>query len=444
MLKCLNGNDMAGTMRVAPAGAPCHYARVARMTTDARIGRRGFVVGSVAVLATAGCAAHPADLSFWAMSYQGDYAPFLMTEFTAATGLTVDVQSLPWTASHEKLLTAFAGDALPDVLMLPNGWVDEFAMIGAIRPLPSRAMLDGVFPGAVPDTRTPHAVPWSVAPRVQFFRRDLLAAAGWDAPARDWDGWRRMATALKRRRPDDYVFLFLLNWPDDLLTMFTQVGGRVLCERDTRGNFATPEGRFALAYYMSLFDDGFAPVVASTEVQDQFAAFAQGQFAIWNSGPTTLLDMRRRSAELPQDRWGTARIAGPGGPGAISTRDVSLCVSTRSRRPGDAWALLRHCTAPASEQRFAGLIGSLPAREAAWSGMPFPTDVIAPFAAQARAVADSPSIPEWEQIREQVALYAERAIRGLLSVEETLVALDARADAILAKRRALVQAGKLT
>jgi 1-deoxy-D-xylulose 5-phosphate reductoisomerase len=76
--------------------------------------------------------------------------------------------------------------------------------------------------------------------------------------------------------------------------------------------------------------------------------------------------------------------------------------------------------------------------------MPFPTDVIAPFAAQARAVADSPSIPEWEQIREQVALYAERAIRGLLSVEETLVALDARADAILAKRRALVQAGKLT
>jgi hypothetical protein len=249
MLKCFNGNDMAGTMRVAPAGAPCHYARVARMTTDARIGRRGFVVGSVAVLATAGCAAHPADLSFWAMSYQGDYAPFLMTEFTAATGLTVDVQSLPWTASHEKLLTAFAGDALPDVLMLPNGWVDEFAMIGAIRPLPSRAMLDGVFPGAGPDTRTPHAVPWSVAPRVQVFRRDLLAAAGWDAPARDWDGWRRMATALKRRRPDDYVFLFLLNWPDDLLTMFTQVGGRVLRERDTRGNFATPEGRFALAYY---------------------------------------------------------------------------------------------------------------------------------------------------------------------------------------------------
>lgn len=428
---------------MARVGAGCHDAGVARMTTDARIGRRGFVAGSVAALATAGCTVRPTDLSFWAMSYQGDYAPFLMTAFTAETGLTVDVQSLPWTASHEKLLTAFAGDALPDVLMLPNGWVDEFAMIGAIRQLPSRALLDGVFPGVVPDVRTPHAVPWSVAPRVQFFRRDLLAAAGWDVPARDWDGWRRMAAAIKRRSPDDYVFLFLLNWPDDLLTMFTQMGGRVLRERDTRGNFATPEGRAALAYYKSLFDDGFAPVVASTEVQDQFAAFAQGQFAIWNSGPTTLLDMRRRGAELPPDRWGTARIAGPDGPGAISTRDVSLCVSTRSRRPDDAWALLRHCTAPASERRFAGLIGSLPAREAAWSGLPFPADVIAPFAAQARTVAGSPSIPEWEQIWEQVALYAERAIRGLMSVEETLAALDVRVDAILAKRRALVHAGKL-
>lgn len=409
-----------------------------------RIGRRAFVAGTAAMLATGGCTrTAPADLSFWAMSYQGDYAPFLTSTFTAATGLSVDVQSLPWTAAHEKLLTAFAGDALPDVLMLPNGWVDEFEMIGAIAPVPSPSLLDGIFPGIADPRQPPYAVPWSVAPRVQFFRRDLLAAAGWDAPAGDWGGWRRMAAGLKRRRPDDHVFLFLLNWPDDLLTMFSQVGGRRLRDRDTRGNFATPEGREALSYYKSLFDDGYAPVAASTEVQDQFAAFAQGRFAVWNSGPTSLLDFHRRRAELPEDRWGTARIAGPDGPGAISTRDVSLCVSARTRRPREAWRLLRHFTSPESERRFAGLIGSLPARKAAWAGMPFPPEVIAPFAEQASAVADSISIPEWERIREQVGLCAERAIRGLLTVDEALAELDARADAILAKRRALVDAGKL-
>ena len=53
-------------------------------------------------------------LSLWAMSYEGDYSPMLMPAFTRATGITVDVQSLPWTAAHEKLLTAFAGGSLPD------------------------------------------------------------------------------------------------------------------------------------------------------------------------------------------------------------------------------------------------------------------------------------------------------------------------------------------
>ncbi len=409
---------------------------------------RRAVLAGAAALAAGGCGprADPAAVRFWAMSYQGDYAPHLTTAFTARTGLTVDVQSLPWTAAHEKLLTAFAGGGLPDVLMLPNGWIGEFAMIGALAPLPAADLLAGIFPGALSATGgagARYAVPWSVAPRVQYYRRDLLAAAGWDAPAGDWDGWRKMGFALKRRRPDDYVFMMLLNWPDELLTMLTQLGAPKLRDRDTRGNFATPEGRAAFAYYKSLFDDGLAPRFASTEVPDQFAAFAQGLFAIWNSGPTTLMDLRRRQAEIAPRQWGTARIAGPHGPGAVSVRDVSLCVSATSPRPRAAWALLRHLTSPASELRFARMIASLPARMSAWPALDWPADVIAPFAAQARVTADDPAIIEWEQIREQVQIFAERAVRGLMTIDAALAALDARADAILARRRALVEAGRI-
>jgi multiple sugar transport system substrate-binding protein len=38
----------------------------------------------------------------------------------------VEVQQLPWTAAHEKLLTAFAGDVMPDICQLGNTWVPEF------------------------------------------------------------------------------------------------------------------------------------------------------------------------------------------------------------------------------------------------------------------------------------------------------------------------------
>ncbi len=42
---------------------------------------------------------------------------------------------MPLTAAHEKLLTAFAGDALPDISQLGNTWIPEFATLGALEPL---------------------------------------------------------------------------------------------------------------------------------------------------------------------------------------------------------------------------------------------------------------------------------------------------------------------
>lgn len=399
-----------------------------------------------ALLAACAPTRDPDAVRLWAMSYEGDYSPLLMPAFTRATGLSVDVQSVPWTAAHEKLLTAFAGDALPDVMMLPAGWLGEFAMIGAVAPVPSPALVADTVPGARAATQVggrDYAVPWSVAPQVQFFRRDLLAAAGYDLPPDAWAEWRRMGLALKRRRPDDYVFLMLLNWPGALVTMLAQAGATPLRENGTRGNFRTPEARAAFAYYASLFADGLAPRALSTEVQDPLAAFAQGQFAIWPSGPTLLVDLSRRSAELPPERWGTARLAGPDGPGAASAISACLCVSARSPRPAEAWALVRHLTSTPSELRFQRLIGNLPARASAWRSPQLAQPVLAPFARQMSQPADIPKVVEWERIQAEIQIVAERLVRGLVTLNEALAECDRRADQILARRRALVQAGKL-
>jgi multiple sugar transport system substrate-binding protein len=404
-------------------------------------------LASAAALAGGACTPRAADgLRFWAMSYEGDYAPWLTTDFTRATGVPVDVQSVPWTAAHEKLLTAQAGGSLPDVFMLPAGWIGEFAMIGGIAPVPSPALVADIVPGVLAPTRIAgrgYAVPWSVAPQVQFFRRDLLAAVGYDAPPQDWGGWRRMARALKRRRPDEFVFLMLLNWPGALMGMLFQSGAALLRDADTRGNFRTPEARAAFAFYASLYAEGLAPVALSTEVQDPLAAFGQGRYAIWPSGPTTLLDLSRRRAEIPPERWGTALLAGPQGPGPVPSIDACLCVSARTPNPARAWALVRHMTSAANELRFQHMIGSLPARQSAWRAPRLADPVIAPFAAQMRQVARVPMVVEWERIQIEVQLVAERIVRGLLTIDQGLAAIDARVDAILAKRRALVESGAI-
>lgn len=427
----------------------CHGARVSTADTGRQgLTRRSVLRGVPTTLLAAGCApvADPDALRFWAMSYEGDYSPLLMPTFTQATGVPVEVQSVPWTAAHEKLLTAHAGGALPDVLMLPAGWVGEFAMVGAIAPVPSPALVTDTVPGARVATQVAgrdYAVPWSVAPQVQFFRRDLLAAAGYDAPPDRWAEWREMGRALKRRRPDEFVFLMLLNWPGALIGMLAQAGAAPLRENGTRGNFRTPEAREAFAYYASLFADGLAPRALSTEVQDPLAAFAQGFFAIWPSGPTLLLDLSRRSAEIAPDRWGTGRLAGPDGPGAATAISACLCVSAQTRRSADAWALVRHLTSAESELRFQRLIGNLPARASAWSAPQLAQPVLQPFAQQMHHPAPIPQVVEWERIQGEIQIVAERLVRGLVTLEEALADCDRRADQILARRRALVQAGKL-
>lgn len=409
--------------------------------------RRG-TLGLLPALGTLACAPRAGTthepLRMWAMSWEGDYSPLLMPPFTAATGIDVEVQSLPTTASHEKLLIATAGGALPDVFMLFNGWVPEFATIGAIGPVPSPAIVADMFPGILEATRVGErdfAVPWSVAPQANFYRRDLLAAAGYDAPPGDWAALRAMGLKLKRRRPDDYVFLMLLNWPTALINILSQANAVPLRDHDTRGNFQTPEAREAFAWYASLFADKLAPTALSTEVQDPVAAFAQGYFAVWPSGPVTLRDLAQR--QVPQHLWSTARCAGPRGPGRLSGQSASLCVSATTSRPADAWALVRHLTSVESELHFQRAIGSLPARVGAWTSPQLDRPVLHAFAEQMRYPAFDPKVIEWEQIQLQAQFAAERVVRGLQTIPQALAGLDDRVDRLLAKRRSLVASGQL-
>lgn len=416
-------------------------------TAPARHSRRRILAGA-AGLAISACTKRPDGpaLRFWATSYEGDYSPHLMTAFTAATGITVDVQSVPSTAAHEKMLTAHAGGALPDVFMLPSGWAGEFAMIGAIAPVPSPELIADTVPAALALAQVGgrnFAVPWSIAPLVQFFRRDLLRDAGYGTAPGTWSAWRQMGRAIKRRRPDEFAFLTLLNWPDTLFSMLYQTRATMLRDRDTRGNFRTPEAHVAFAFYLSLFSEGLAPRALSTEVQDPLAALAQGRFAVWPSWPTLLLDLRRRSTELPPERWGAARMPGPNGPGATAMIAANLCVSANTPQPEAAWALVRHLTSSKSELRFQHLIGNLPARASAWRAPQMQAPVLRPFAEQMRQPGVAPKIVEWERIQIEVQLVAERMVRGQLTIPQALETIDTRIDLVLAKRRALLDAGRI-
>ncbi|MEW5973830.1 MAG: ABC transporter substrate-binding protein, partial [Pseudomonadota bacterium] len=84
--------------------------------------------------------------------------------------------------------------------------------------------------------------------------------------------------------------------------------------------------------------------------------------------------------------------------------------------------------------------GDLPVRMSAWTmaGL-HEAPRVAAFWQQLQDVRGVPAIPEWERIATLVMRHAERAARGLVSEEEALRTLDAETDALLEKRRWLLE-----
>ena len=97
---------------------------------------------SCTVLVTA-CAEHRTGrevvVEFWGMGREGEVVADLVPEFERRNpGIRVRVQQIPWTAAHEKLMTAYVGESTPDIAQMGNTWVPEFTAIGALASLDDR------------------------------------------------------------------------------------------------------------------------------------------------------------------------------------------------------------------------------------------------------------------------------------------------------------------
>src|SRR6185503_10085049 len=75
-------------------------------------------------------------LRIWAMGREGEVLSQLMPAFEKShPNIHVEVQQIPWTAAHEKLLTSYVGESTPDIAMLGNTWVPEFVALNSLEPL---------------------------------------------------------------------------------------------------------------------------------------------------------------------------------------------------------------------------------------------------------------------------------------------------------------------
>lgn len=415
---------------------------------------RSLVLTFVGIGAT-GCAQHEAGdrtLQFWTIGREGDAVKQLLPEFEREhPGLHVSVQQLPLTAAHQKLLTAYAGDSVPDITQLGNTWVSEMVALDAIEPLDARVAASKVidkadyFP-AIWSTNvidgTLYGVPWYVDTRLLFYRKDLLAKVGYDHPPRDWAEWQAMMVKLAQPKGQTYGVLLPTNEFEQLLSLALQQDDPLLRDGGRYGNFRSAGFKKALAFYVSMFKDQQAPMMTNVGVGNPWAAFGQGFFAFYLSGPWNIGEFRKRLPPEQQGDWGTVALPGPNGPGASSAGGSSLVIFRQSKHKDDAWALVEFLSRPTVQERFYQILGDMPPRRSSWEAPALRgDDKAAAFRDQLERVKPTPPVAEWERIVTEMQLVAAQASHGDLTVDEAAAEMDRRADRLLEKRRWMLDHG---
>jgi len=389
-------------------------------------------------------------LRIWAMGREGEVLSQLMPAFEKShPNIHVEVQQIPWTAAHEKLLTSYVGESTPDIAMLGNTWVPEFVALNSLEPLDSLArssseirrddFFDGIWKTNVVNGKT-YGIPWYVDTRLIYYRTDLLAKAGYREFPKTWAGWIGAMKKIKQgMTPNQSPLLMPTNeWPQPVIFALN-VGSPILRDGGRYGAFQQPPFREGFNFYLNFYRQGLASPLSSSQVSNLYQEFERGNIAMFISGPWLIGEMKTRLDSVTQKNWMTAAMPGPNGPGVSTAGGSSLSLFAASKHKKEAWQLMEYLSRPAVQLEFYQLTGDLPPRKSAWQDTALANNKYAlAFRDQLERVVPTPQVPEWEEIATTIFEHGEQAIRGVKTVDQTLASLDADVNAMLEKRRYLL------
>lgn len=313
-----------------------------------------------------------------------------LADFTADTGISVEVVTVPWADYWSQLRSDVAAGVAPDMFWLNAGNFRDYADAGTITPWMSAvdASQEGLFPDSALRLYT-HSdqvwgVPQIVDPGIAVFVNDTIVAdAGLDPgllsqlafdPRASTDSLRQLATALTRdssgATPADegydplrvahYGYNASHNLNAILLSMIASNGGQ--WQDGDRFTFDSPLAQEAIGYAVSLInDDRVAPPASDTNPPSggdhARDLFLQGRLALFQTGPYHLATIH----ELATFPWRIVPL--PQGPaGALSpTNAIVMAANAYTDAPANQAQLLEWLAGPEIANAIARSGAAMPA-----------------------------------------------------------------------------------
>lgn len=366
----------------------------------------------------------------------------LIPAFAKQEGVHVSLQTSDWGSGFQKVLTAAASHALPDVLTIGGIWTAPLVSKGALRPLDDFtkdwADRSQYYAGMWKDCQfkgKTYAVPIYADVRAVAYRSDLFERAGLDPskPPTNWDEYRQYAQKLVRKKGSrivtegaDWGLDTSIGLQQAFAQLVLQAGGTYYTN-DGKANFASDQGKRALDYLVSFYKEGLSSVDMVSKPTAP-AALVSGSAAMTFANMGVLANAKVNDKRvLPKIKAGPPLAADAGGKPITSAWINKFGLSATTKNAEAGWKWLKFISEKGNLTALDEQYGLLPPRKDL-ANAAYLDGVDRDFITASNDVVPQPPNPQMLEIAQVINTELQRAIRLQVSSSQALETIDQKVD----------------
>lgn len=354
-------------------------------------------------------------------------------------GVTVKDVVVPYDDLHQKLVTAVAGDQLPDLVRADIIWVPELANLGVLEPLDTdmpdfKTLAAQTYPGNLATNEWKghyYGLPLDTNTRVLLYNQQSLDKAGISSAPTSIDQMVADGPALKAQ--GDYVYADNGTSGWNILPFIWSEGGDITNADYTKasGYMNSPTTVKAVQDFVDLYKKGYMPkiILGGSGGLGTDDGLAKGTYASILDGPWVFPTMQ---SQYPKFQMQSAQVPS-GSAGSVSVVGGEDVVLTKSSQNKDAAAeFMRYLLSPTAQLAMAK-IGQMPVLSNLGSQLTSINSYYAPYQKQLETAKPRPVTPAETQIDTILQNEVTAALKGQVTVQKAMDAAATQTDALLAK-----------
>jgi len=353
-------------------------------------------------------------------------------------GVTVEDVPVPYDELHQKLVTAVAGEQLPDLVRADIGWVPELANLGVLEPVSDtmpdfQDLADKVFPGTLATNLwkgTYYGLPLDTNTRVMLYDASFFEKAGVAVPT-TVDQLKAAAPALKSAGAYAFADNGASGW--NVLPWIWSAGGDITDADVTKstGYLNSAASVKGVQTLVDLFNSGYMPdiILGGEGGLATSDGLATNKYATILDGPWMYPIF---AGQYPDFTVSASQVpAGDGGSiSVVGGEDIVLTKQSQNKEA--AMEFMRYLLSEDAQLAMAK-VGQMPVLSDLGDQLSAINAYYAPFVEQLQTAKPRPVTPAWTQIDTILQDEIRAAFRGEKTVQEALDSAASQADVLLAE-----------